>query len=146
MDGWHRVATLDELADKGRLVVKPAGRQIALFLHGARVLACNNRCPHEGYPLSQGTVDDACGPDGCHGTPRVCPGHCVGAGCDPMSSVEVPVTMSGWMPLSTRSQRATPTLNAPSEPPPPSTIAVVIVSVLPWNPRGARTRLSRTRR
>ncbi|MCP5370913.1 MAG: Rieske (2Fe-2S) protein [Hyphomicrobiales bacterium] len=64
MDGWHRVATLDELADKGRLVVKPAGRQIALFLHGARVLACNNRCPHEGYPLAEGDLAAAGGNGG----------------------------------------------------------------------------------
>ena len=35
--------------------------QIALFATPEGVLACNNRCPHEGYPLSEGTLDGACG-------------------------------------------------------------------------------------
>jgi len=49
-----------ELIDKGRMVVKIAGKQIALF-HGPKgVFACNNRCPHEGYPLAEGTLTEGC--------------------------------------------------------------------------------------
>ena len=32
------------------------GRHIALFVHQGEVLACNNRCPHEGYPLVEGAL------------------------------------------------------------------------------------------
>ena len=59
-DTAHRVASLSELQAKGRMLIKQEGKQIALF-HGPKgVYACNNRCPHEGYPLSQGTLSDGC--------------------------------------------------------------------------------------
>ncbi|MFQ5971671.1 MAG: Rieske (2Fe-2S) protein [Alphaproteobacteria bacterium] len=54
------VGSLRELAEKGRRVVKVGRRQIALFLSGDRVYACNNRCPHEGYPLKEGTLTQGC--------------------------------------------------------------------------------------
>lgn len=58
---WIEAAALATLRAKGKLVVRHAGKQVALFdtPHGVR--ACNNRCPHEGYPLSDGTLDGACG-------------------------------------------------------------------------------------
>jgi nitrite reductase/ring-hydroxylating ferredoxin subunit len=59
---WTDVAALADLPESGRLVVRPEGRQIALFRVGERVLACNNRCPHEGYPLAEG---DLGGEGGC---------------------------------------------------------------------------------
>jgi nitrite reductase/ring-hydroxylating ferredoxin subunit len=55
-----KVATLDALAERKVQVVKVGGKQIALF-HGPKgVFACNNRCPHEGYPLSEGSFADGC--------------------------------------------------------------------------------------
>ena len=57
---WVRAASLDALEDKGRLVFRKAGRQIALFDTPNGVLACSNRCPHEGYPLREGSLDDQC--------------------------------------------------------------------------------------
>ena len=58
---WVRAAALEELKAKGRMVVRPGGgRQVALFDTAEGVFACNNRCPHEGYPLSEGTLDGAC--------------------------------------------------------------------------------------
>ncbi len=57
---WRRALTLDALKQKGRRVVRMAGRQIALFDTPKGILACNNRCPHEGYPLRQGTLDGSC--------------------------------------------------------------------------------------
>ncbi|MDD9913291.1 MAG: Rieske 2Fe-2S domain-containing protein [Rhodospirillaceae bacterium] len=56
----HRVASLSELQTKGRILIKHGDKQVALF-HGPKgVYACNNRCPHEGYPLSQGTLVEGC--------------------------------------------------------------------------------------
>ena len=57
---WTRAASLDKLEEKGRLVFRWDGRQIALFDTPQGVLACNNRCPHEGYPLREGNLDDRC--------------------------------------------------------------------------------------
>ncbi len=57
---WVRAGSVDALEDKGRLVFRKAGRQIALFDTPHGVLACNNRCPHEGYPLREGNLDDRC--------------------------------------------------------------------------------------
>ena len=57
---WIDALGLDELTAKGKAVVRHEGRQI-LLLHGERgVFACANRCPHEGYPLSEGSLADGC--------------------------------------------------------------------------------------
>ena len=55
---WTAVADWAELERRGRLVVKPGPRQILLVLDKGRLYACNNNCPHEGYPLSEGTFAD----------------------------------------------------------------------------------------
>jgi len=56
------VAELATLAARGVMVVKHGRKQIALFHTETGVYACNNRCPHEGYPLSEGTLSgDAAG-------------------------------------------------------------------------------------
>ena len=57
---WTRAASLDALEDRGRLVFRKDGRQIALFQTPHGVRACNNRCPHEGYPLREGSLDERC--------------------------------------------------------------------------------------
>ena len=57
---WTRAASLEALERKGRLVFRKAGRQIALFHTPQGVLAGNNRCPHEGYPLREGSLDGRC--------------------------------------------------------------------------------------
>ena len=57
---WTRAVSLAVLEDKGRLVFRKEGRQIALFHTPHGVLACNNRCPHEGYPLREGSLDERC--------------------------------------------------------------------------------------
>jgi len=59
-DIWKLATTLSELADGGRKVFRVAGKQIALFRRSDSVHACNNRCPHEGYPLSEGDLDGDC--------------------------------------------------------------------------------------
>ena len=60
---WVAALPLAELEAKGRALVKRGGRQIALFATPGGVRAIANRCPHEGYPLSEGTLAE--GPGGC---------------------------------------------------------------------------------
>jgi len=55
---WRRLAALDDLRRAGRFAVRADGRQIALFEVGGKVFACDNRCPHEGYPLTEGHVTE----------------------------------------------------------------------------------------
>ena len=60
MPNWFDVGARAELEAKGRRVVKAGRKQILLIASGGRLFACNNRCPHEGYPLSEGTLGASC--------------------------------------------------------------------------------------
>jgi nitrite reductase/ring-hydroxylating ferredoxin subunit len=51
-------ADLDELEREGRVLVNRGGHAIALFHDEGEVRAVDNRCPHMGFPLTEGTVDD----------------------------------------------------------------------------------------
>jgi len=53
-----RVASLDELEEKGRIVVGVEGNTVCLLLEGGEVHAVDNRCPHMGFPLHRGSVSD----------------------------------------------------------------------------------------
>src|SRR5439155_10103763 len=55
---WIRVATLAELQAEGRLTVPVKHNVVALFEHNGQVYAVDNRCPHMGFPLDKGTVND----------------------------------------------------------------------------------------
>ena len=59
---WIAAMPLPELKVKGSAVIKHEGRQILLVHYGENVFACANRCPHEGYPLSEGACKVACSP------------------------------------------------------------------------------------
>ena len=50
--------SLADLERQRCVVVTSAGHTIAVFHHGERVYALDNRCPHMGFPLSQGTTRD----------------------------------------------------------------------------------------
>ena len=52
------VAELADLRDRGSITVHPNGKPIVLFLYGERVYAVDNRCPHMGFPLDKGSVED----------------------------------------------------------------------------------------
>ncbi len=58
--GWLNAISHQALKRKGKAVIRQAGKQIALFDTPTGVYACNNRCPHEGNPLREGTLDDGC--------------------------------------------------------------------------------------
>jgi len=57
-DDYVRVAQLAKLESDGRKLVSPRGRSVALFSHEGEVYAVDNRCPHMGFPLTEGTVED----------------------------------------------------------------------------------------
>jgi nitrite reductase/ring-hydroxylating ferredoxin subunit len=54
---WIQAVPMEDLERKGRVVVRNGARQFALMKWNGRVFALDNRCPHEGYPLSEGTVN-----------------------------------------------------------------------------------------
>jgi nitrite reductase/ring-hydroxylating ferredoxin subunit len=53
-----RVGTLTDLENQGVMVVRGADRPIAVYAHDGRVSAVDNRCPHLGFPLHRGSVQD----------------------------------------------------------------------------------------
>jgi len=57
-DSFVRAARLDEVRAAGRTSVRVAGHSIALFFHDGRVHAVDNRCPHMGFPLHRGTLQN----------------------------------------------------------------------------------------
>src|SRR5260370_26796715 len=57
---WIDALSAAELEAEGKAVVRHDGRQILVLRTPAGVFACANRCPHEGYPLSEGVLTDGC--------------------------------------------------------------------------------------
>jgi nitrite reductase/ring-hydroxylating ferredoxin subunit len=53
-----RAASLEELREKGRLVVALEGHTICLLAEDSEAFAVDNRCPHMGFPLHRGSVAD----------------------------------------------------------------------------------------
>ncbi len=53
-----RVASLAELHERGMMVVRGDQCPIAVFAHEGGAAAVDNRCPHLGFPLHRGTVQD----------------------------------------------------------------------------------------
>src|SRR5262245_42093843 len=49
-----------ELGPRGRRLMRHEGRQVLVIAEQTRLFAIANRCPHEGYPLSEGTIGPAC--------------------------------------------------------------------------------------
>ncbi|KAB1193319.1 Rieske 2Fe-2S domain-containing protein [Haloferax sp. MBLA0076] len=57
-DGFVPTVELADLRKSGREAVGVDGRAIALFVHEGDVRAVDNACPHMGFPLIEGSVDD----------------------------------------------------------------------------------------
>ncbi|GBD17058.1 Naphthalene 1,2-dioxygenase/salicylate 5-hydroxylase systems, ferredoxin component [bacterium HR26] len=55
---YVRAARLDQLRQAGCLAVSLDGQAILLVVQRERVYALENRCPHMGFPLHRGTVQD----------------------------------------------------------------------------------------
>ncbi len=56
--GHVRIGTMEELQRQGCTVISAEGHAIAVFCHEDQVYALDNRCPHMGFPLDRGTVQD----------------------------------------------------------------------------------------
>ena len=57
---WRRMIAVSEVAPQSVKMLRIAGRQIALFHTADGLKASDNRCPHEGYPLSEGSLSADC--------------------------------------------------------------------------------------
>ena len=57
---WQYATDLNDLRHSGVQLTRVAGKQIALFDTESGIKACDNRCPHEGYPLSEGNLSKEC--------------------------------------------------------------------------------------
>ena len=53
-----RAGSLEELKAKGQLIVRGPHRPILVVYARERVFAFDNRCPHMGFPLDRGSVED----------------------------------------------------------------------------------------
>ena len=56
--GFVPAGNLEDLKTKGRLVVHGRHRPVLLVHDGGRVFALDNRCPHMGFPLDRGSIED----------------------------------------------------------------------------------------
>jgi nitrite reductase/ring-hydroxylating ferredoxin subunit len=56
--GYVQAGTLDELRVKGRLVIRGRHRPVLVIHDRDRVTALDNRCPHMGFPLDKGAIED----------------------------------------------------------------------------------------
>lgn len=57
---WTPVISEAALKAKGKAVIRHEGGQVLLIASERGLFACANRCPHEGYPLSEGALTDGC--------------------------------------------------------------------------------------
>ncbi len=57
---WRRLMPLAELGADGVRMRRIDGRQIVVWQTPRGLRACDNRCPHEGYPLSEGSLSADC--------------------------------------------------------------------------------------
>ena len=58
VDGMIHACTLAELQERGRMVVRGGACPILLLLEEERAFALDNRCPHLGFPLHRGSVEN----------------------------------------------------------------------------------------
>ena len=56
--GQIKAGRFEDLKDRGCTVVTAGGHAIAVFHHEGQVYAVDNRCPHMGFPLDRGSVQD----------------------------------------------------------------------------------------
>jgi len=57
-DDFIRVGTLEELKTAGMIVIRGARCPLLVVHDGGKVFALDNRCPHLGFPLHRGSVED----------------------------------------------------------------------------------------
>jgi nitrite reductase/ring-hydroxylating ferredoxin subunit len=57
-DGFIRVAALSELRDRRGMAIGTPGGPVLVVADGDNVVALDNRCPHMGFPLHRGSIED----------------------------------------------------------------------------------------
>lgn len=57
---WTNLGSLETLLNEDRAVVKLDGKQILIIAADDGIYAIDNRCPHEGYPLKEGSLKEGC--------------------------------------------------------------------------------------
>jgi nitrite reductase/ring-hydroxylating ferredoxin subunit len=57
-DTFIRVGTLEELQTKGMMVVQGTRCPLLVLHDQGKIFALDNRCPHLGFPLHRGSVED----------------------------------------------------------------------------------------
>ena len=55
---FERAGTIEELKSKRRLILRGAHRPILVVEDQGRIFALDNRCPHMGFPLDRGSIED----------------------------------------------------------------------------------------
>ncbi|MCY3884055.1 MAG: Rieske (2Fe-2S) protein [Gammaproteobacteria bacterium] len=55
---WVKVCTTKDVPEGTAKVYRHDGKQVSIFAISRGYLACNNRCPHQGYPLSEGCITE----------------------------------------------------------------------------------------
>ncbi|MXW54019.1 MAG: Rieske (2Fe-2S) protein [Gammaproteobacteria bacterium] len=55
---WVNVCSTKDVPEGTTKVCRREGKQLAIFALSDGYLACNNRCPHQGYPLSEGCMTE----------------------------------------------------------------------------------------
>ena len=58
ISNFVRAGSLEELKVRGWLVVRGAHSPILVVCDRGRIFALDNRCPHMGFPLERGSVED----------------------------------------------------------------------------------------
>ena len=53
-----RVGTLGEIRDRSRIVIGTPTGAVLVVADGEDVIALDNRCPHMGFPLQRGSIED----------------------------------------------------------------------------------------
>lgn len=59
-ENWVKVDKTEKLDENGQMVFRHNGKQILLIECNGELFGVNNRCPHEGYPLSEGSLSKDC--------------------------------------------------------------------------------------
>ncbi len=59
MSSWVKAMACEDVRNSP-VVFKSPPKQVALFHANDTYFAVDNRCPHEGYPLSEGKIDEGC--------------------------------------------------------------------------------------
>lgn len=93
---WFKVADLDELAENRVKTVVAGRRSICLTHHDGQYGALDNRCPHQGGPLGEGSIEN--------GWLR-CPWH--GWDYCPLTGSRRRATTSGCRPTRSKSAAST---------------------------------------